>query len=87
MAEKSLEEGDIVTGIVTRISNERPFGFWVKIDRRKREGFVHISQITGNMVRNISDHVTEGQHVAVKYLGVDYGEDQLSMIGVKQPHE
>ena len=83
VAAELIERGEQLPGI----SGDRPLGFRVKIDGRKTEGFVHISQITGSNVREVSDHVTEGQRVAATYLGFAYDADQFSMIGVKQPQE
>ncbi|MBQ4231188.1 MAG: S1 RNA-binding domain-containing protein, partial [Salinivirgaceae bacterium] len=77
-----LEEGMVVPGIVTNVTN---FGAFVDIGVHQ-DGLVHISQLADKYVGNPNDVVSLHQHVMVKVSGVDYvrGRISLSMKGVKQ---
>lgn len=77
-----LEEGMVVPGIVTNVTN---FGAFVDIGVHQ-DGLVHISQLADKYVSNPNDVVSLHQHVMVKVSGVDYvrGRINLSMKGVKQ---
>ena len=59
--------GTIVAGKVTGITK---FGAFVTIAPGK-SGLVHISEITSTYVSDIRAHLTEGQEVMVKIIGVD----------------
>lgn len=77
-----LEEGMVVPGIVTNVTN---FGAFVDIGVHQ-DGLVHISQLADKYVSNPNDVVSLHQHVMVKVSGIDYvrGRISLSMKGVKQ---
>lgn len=77
-----LEEGMVVPGIVTNVTN---FGAFVDIGVHQ-DGLVHISQLADKYVSNPNDVVSLHQHVMVKVSGVDYvrGRISLSMKGLKQ---
>ncbi|MER3482255.1 MAG: RNA-binding protein S1, partial [Meiothermus sp.] len=62
-----LEAGAIVEGRVTRIMD---FGAFVEFPGGE-SGLVHISQIAHEFVKNIRDHLTEGESVQVLVLGRD----------------
>jgi len=64
-----FEVGSIVTGKVTGITK---FGAFVTLAPGK-SGLVHISEIANSYVSNIREHLTEGQEVTVKVIGVDDG--------------
>jgi len=71
-----FDVGTILTGKVTGITK---FGAFVTIAPGK-SGLVHISEITSSYVSDIREHLTEGQEVAVKVMGVDRsGRINLSM--------
>lgn len=59
--------GNIYDGKVTGITK---FGAFVQIAPGK-SGMVHISEITNAFVSDISQHLSEGQEVKVKVLGID----------------
>ena len=59
--------GNIYDGKVTGITK---FGAFVQIAPGK-SGMVHISEITNSFVSDISQHLSEGQEVKVKVLGID----------------
>ena len=62
-----LDVGAIAAGKVTGITK---FGAFVTIAPGK-SGLVHISEIAGTYVNDVRDHLTEGQEVMVKVIGVD----------------
>lgn len=75
------EIGMIYDGTVVKIMD---FGAFVNFMGAK-DGLVHISQITNTRVANVSDHLSEGQAVKVKVLGIDdRGKIKLTMKEVNQ---
>jgi len=62
-----LEAGAIVEGRVTRIME---FGAFVEFPNGE-SGLIHISQIAHEFVKNIRDHISEGDVVSVLILGRD----------------
>lgn len=63
------EAGELVMITVTRIT---PYGAYVKLDEyHEVEGLLHISEITLRWVKNIRDHVREGQKKVLKVLRVN----------------
>ena len=62
-----IEVGAIVAGKITGITK---FGAFVTIAPGK-SGLVHISEIASTYVSDVRDHLTEGQEVMVKIIGVD----------------
>ncbi len=74
--EKKLEVGAVVSGKVTGIAK---FGAFVEI-APKKTGLVHISEISNDFVKNISDYFKEGQVVNVKILSISpSGKTELSI--------
>ena len=70
------EIGKIYKGVVSKIVD---FGAFVTILPGK-DGLVHISQIAQERVEKVTDHLSEGQEIAVKVLKVDdRGKVSLSM--------
>ena len=77
-----VEAGTIYEGQVVRLAD---FGAFVNILPGK-DGLVHISQITEERVKNVSDHLTVGDTVKVKVLEVDrQGRIRLSIKEAKEP--
>jgi len=72
MPRKSVEwpeVGDLVIGTVTQIA---PYGAYVTLDEYNiKEGLLHISELSSRWVKNIRDHVREGQKVVLKVMRVD----------------
>ncbi|MCL2045444.1 MAG: S1 RNA-binding domain-containing protein [Oscillospiraceae bacterium] len=62
-----LDIGAIVSGKVNGITN---FGAFVTVAPGK-SGLVHISEISSTFVNDVRDHLTEGQDVVVKIIGLD----------------
>jgi S1 RNA binding domain protein len=59
--------GEVVEGKVSKITE---FGAFVSVGPGK-SGLVHISEIAGEFINNVRDHLTEGQTVTVKVIGFD----------------
>lgn len=59
--------GGVYDGKVTGITK---FGAFVNIGEGK-SGLVHISEIANTFVREVREHLTEGQEVKVKIIGID----------------
>ncbi len=71
-----LEVGAIIEGKVTGITK---FGAFVELEGGK-VGLVHISEISNVFVKEINDHVQEGQMVKVKILNIgNNGKVELSI--------
>ncbi|MBQ5968942.1 MAG: S1 RNA-binding domain-containing protein [Clostridia bacterium] len=61
-----LEIGQIVEGKVTGLTG---FGAFVSLPEGK-SGMVHISEVSNVFVKDIKDHLAEGQDVKVKIIGI-----------------
>ena len=59
--------GSILDGKVTGITK---FGAFVSLPEG-RSGLVHISEIAYSYVNEVTDHLSEGQEVKVKVIGID----------------
>ena len=71
-----IEVGAILEGVVTGIVK---FGAFVQLDE-DHNGLVHISEISDEYVKEVSDHLSKGQKVKVKVLSIeDGGKIALSM--------
>ena len=79
-----LEIGAVIEGEVTGITN---FGAFVDLGEGKT-GMVHISEVSSTYVKEIRDHLTEGQKVKVKVLSMDEkGKVGLSIKKAEAPSE
>lgn len=71
-----LEIGKIYTGKVKGIAQ---YGAFIDIEG-EGTGMVHISEIANTFVNEIRDHLTEGQEVKVKVIGInEQGKVSLSI--------
>ena len=69
--------GDLVIATVKRIAN---YGAYVTLDEyNNKEGLIHTSEISTTWVRNIRDHVREGQRVVLKVLRVSPERSQIDL--------
>ena len=73
-----IEVGAVLDGKVTGITK---FGAFVALPGN-RSGLVHISEIAYSYVNDVHDHLTEGQEVKVKVIGVD--ENNRINLSIKQ---
>ncbi len=72
---KDLEEGMILPGIVTNVTN---FGAFVDVGVHQ-DGLVHISQMADKFVRNPADIVSAGENLIVRVLEVDIKRSRISL--------
>lgn len=72
------EVGTVVPGTVTRIAD---FGAFVQLEGGET-GLVHISEVDLNYVRDIRDHVREGDTITVRVIAVK--EDGKIDLSIKQ---
>jgi uncharacterized protein len=70
-----LEEGIVLPGIVTNITN---FGAFVDIGVHQ-DGLVHISQLSDKFINDPTQVVKLHQHVRVKVLEVDRKRNRISL--------
>lgn len=73
-----LEVGKIVEGKVTGITK---FGAFVELSEGVT-GMVHISEVASTFVKDINDHLKEGETVKVKILNV--GDDGKISLSIKR---
>ncbi len=73
-----VEVGSILEGKVTGITK---FGAFVELEPGKT-GMVHISEVANTYVKEIRDHITDGQTVKVKVLSI--GEDGKISLSIKK---
>lgn len=80
----SIEVGSKVTGKVSGITN---FGAFVDLGERKN-GLVHISEISDGFVKDIHDVLSVGDEVTVKVLSIsDDGKIALSIRKANDSHQ
>lgn len=71
-----LEVGAILEGTVARLA---PYGAFIDLSTGET-GLVHISEVDRNFVKEITDHLREGDTVTVKVVGIkDGGKIDLSI--------
>ncbi|MFB6155864.1 MAG: translation initiation factor IF-2 subunit alpha [Haloferacaceae archaeon] len=71
------EKGELVVGKVDEIAD---FGVFVDLEEYDdKRGLVHISEVASGWIKNVRDHVREGQTVVAKVLGVDESSQQIDL--------
>jgi len=71
------EVGDLVMVTVKSIA---PYGAYVTLDEYDdKEGLIHISEVSSSWVKNIRDHVREGQKTVLKVLRVDQEKKHVDL--------
>jgi S1 RNA binding domain protein len=77
-----LEVGAVVEGTVQRIT---PYGAFLQFEGG-RVGLVHISEIDRNYVKDVHDHLREGDQVKAKVLAIkEDGKIDLSIKALQDP--
>ncbi len=77
----SIGVGQILSGKVTGITN---FGAFVELETGET-GLVHISEVADTFVKDINEHLTNGDEVKVKILSInDNGKIGLSIKQAKE---
>ena len=71
------EPGELVVGEVDEIAD---FGVFVDLDQYEdKRGLCHISEVASGWIKNVRDHVREGQTVVAKVLEVDESSAQIDL--------
>jgi translation initiation factor 2 subunit 1 len=71
------ENGELVVGKVDEIED---FGVFIDMaEYEDKRGLVHVSEVASGWIKNISDHVREGQTVVAKVLDVDRESQQIDL--------
>jgi translation initiation factor 2 subunit 1 len=71
------EPGELVVGDVDEIAD---FGVFVDLDQyENKRGLCHISEVASGWIKNVRDHVREGQTVVAKVLDVDESASQIDL--------
>jgi len=71
------EPGELVVGRVDEIED---FGVFVDLQEyQDKRGLCHISEVASGWIKNVRDHVNEGQTVVAKVLDVDEGAQQIDL--------
>lgn len=71
------EVGEMVVATVSRLES---YGAYVKLDEyNDKEALLHISEISSRWVRNIRNHVREGQKVVLQVLRLDASKGQVDL--------
>lgn len=77
-----LEVGAVVKGTVARIT---PYGAFLTLDNGKM-GLVHISEIDRNYVKDVNEHLREGDVVETKVIAIkEDGKIDLSIKALQDP--
>ena len=71
------ETGELVVGKVDEIED---FGVFVDLEEYEdKRGLIHVSEVASGWIKNVRDHVNEGQTVVCKVLDVDEGAQQIDL--------
>lgn len=71
------EPGELVVGDVDEIAD---FGVFVDLDEyENKRGLCHVSEVAAGWIKNVRDHVREGQTVVAKVLDVDESSNQIDL--------
>ncbi|ELZ27156.1 translation initiation factor IF-2 subunit alpha [Halogeometricum pallidum JCM 14848] len=71
------DSGELVVGEVDEITD---FGVFVDLEEYEdKRGLCHISEVANGWIKNVRDHVREGQTVVAKVLEVDTSSQQIDL--------
>jgi len=71
------EPGDLVVGKIDEIAD---FGVFVDLEEyENKRGLAHISEVASGWIKNVRDHVREGQTVVAKVLDVNENSQQIDL--------
>jgi S1 RNA binding domain protein len=77
-----IEVGGVIEGVVARIEN---YGAFLQLENGKM-GLVHISEIDRNYVKDVREHLHEGDKVQAKVVAIkDDGKIDLSIKALQDP--
>lgn len=71
------EVGELVIATVKKLL---PYGAFLSMEEYSgRDGFLHVSQVSSGWVRNIREHLKEGQRLVVKVSQIDREKQQIDL--------
>jgi translation initiation factor 2 subunit 1 len=71
------EQGELVVGKVDEIED---FGVFIDLEEYEgKRGLAHVSEVASGWIKNVRDHVSEGQTVVAKVLDVDTSSQQIDL--------
>jgi translation initiation factor 2 subunit 1 len=71
------DKGELVVGKVDEIAD---FGVFVDLQEYEdKRGLIHISEVASGWIKNVRDHVREGQTAVAKVLDVDESSQQIDL--------
>ncbi|ARS88923.1 translation initiation factor IF-2 subunit alpha [Natrarchaeobaculum aegyptiacum] len=71
------DPGELVVGKIDEIED---FGVFVDLEEYEdKRGLIHISEVASGWIKNVRDHVREGQIVVCKVLEVDESHEQIDL--------
>lgn len=71
------DTGELVVGKIDEIED---FGVFVDLEEyQDKRGLIHISEVASGWIKNVRDHVREGQIVVCKVLDVDESHEQIDL--------
>ncbi len=70
------ETGDLV---IATIKTVMVYGAYADLDEYKKQGFLHISEISSARIRNVRDFVRENQKMVLKVLRVDTEKGHIDL--------
>jgi len=71
------EKGEFVVGEIDEIES---FGVFVDLaEYEDKRGLAHISEVASGWIKNVRDHVQEGERVVAKVLDVDRDSQQIDL--------
>lgn len=70
------EDGELVFCTVTSVQYNSVF---VRIEEYKKQGLIHISEISPGRIRNIRDYVKEGKMIVCKVIGLDKSKGNIDV--------
>ncbi|MFW6002932.1 MAG: translation initiation factor IF-2 subunit alpha [Halanaeroarchaeum sp.] len=71
------DEGELVVGKVDEIED---FGVFIDLEEYEgKRGLSHVSEVASGWIKNVRDHVSEGQTVVAKVLDVDESSQQIDL--------
>jgi translation initiation factor 2 subunit 1 len=71
------DTGDLVVGEIDEIED---FGVFVDLEEYEdKRGLAHVSEVASGWIKNIRDHVQEGERVVAKVLDIDRDSKQIDL--------
>lgn len=72
---EKYKKGDVVEAVITSVEN---YGAFASLDG-EYSGLIHISEITNDFVKDITDYIDVGDKINVKILEMNGNKNQLKL--------